>query len=62
MNTESEQAWARHEQAELKRQAEWLRNERAKGHKAGGVQSDLPKPAEKQPLLGRLKKLFGSKE
>ncbi len=58
MNTESEQAWARHEQAELKRQAEWLRNERAK------ARGEIPvKPKEKPKFfgkrLGKLKALFG---
>ncbi len=54
MNTESEQAWARYEQAELKRQAEWLRNERAK------ARGEIPvKPKKKPTLVDAVKALFG---
>ena len=52
MSTEAERKWAEHEQAELARQAEWLRKEREKAQW---------EPKKAPPILGRIKKFFGSK-
>ena len=52
-------AWEEYEQEELKRQAEWLRNERAKA-KAPVKAKEKPQFFGKR--LGRIKALFGSKE
>ncbi len=51
--------WSEYEQEELKRQAEWLRNERAKA-KAPVKPQEKPQFFGKR--LGKLKVLFGSKE